>query len=122
MTRALITGGAGFLGSHLCERLIAEGHEVICVDNLVTGRRENVAHLLGRGDFQFLCHDVSRPFEIDGPVDYVLHFASPASPRRSAPPWAAAARSSSSRCRSTIRRPGSPTSPRPARGSAGSPG
>ncbi|HMC50224.1 MAG TPA: NAD-dependent epimerase/dehydratase family protein, partial [Solirubrobacterales bacterium] len=80
MSRAVITGGAGFLGSHLCERLIAEGHEVICVDNLVTGRRENVAHLLGRGDFQFLCHDVSRPFEIDGPVDYVLHFASPASP------------------------------------------
>jgi dTDP-glucose 4,6-dehydratase len=80
MSRAVITGGAGFLGSHLCERLLAEGHEVVCVDNLVTGRTENIAHLIERSDFQFVRHDVSRPFEIEGPVDYVLHFASPASP------------------------------------------
>jgi len=80
MSRAVITGGAGFLGSHLCERLLAEGHEVICVDNLLTGRTENIAHLLDRKDFRHLHHDVTVPFEIDGPVDYVLHFASPASP------------------------------------------
>jgi dTDP-glucose 4,6-dehydratase len=80
MSRAVITGGAGFLGSHLCERLLAEGHEVVCVDNLVTGRTENIAHLMERGDFRFVRHDVTRPFEIEGPVDYVLHFASPASP------------------------------------------
>ena len=80
MSRAVITGGAGFLGSHLCERALAEGHEVVCVDNLVTGRLENVSHLLERDDFQYLEHDVSKPFTVDGPVDYVLHFASPASP------------------------------------------
>jgi dTDP-glucose 4,6-dehydratase len=80
MSRAVITGGAGFLGSHLCERLLAEGHRVVCVDNLVTGRTDNIAHLMDRGDFQFVRHDVSRSFEIEGPVDYVLHFASPASP------------------------------------------
>jgi dTDP-glucose 4,6-dehydratase len=80
MSRAVITGGAGFLGSHLCERALAEGHEVVCVDNLVTGRLENVKHLLHRDDFQFREHDVSKPFEIEGPVDYILHFASPASP------------------------------------------
>ncbi len=80
MSRAVITGGAGFLGSHLCERLLAEGHEVICVDNLLTGRTENIAHLLDRKDFRHLRHDVTVPFEIEGSVDYVLHFASPASP------------------------------------------
>ena len=80
MSRAVITGGAGFLGSHLCERMLAEGHEVVCVDNLITGRMENVAHLLEREGFQVLEHDVSKPFTVDGPVDYVLHFASPASP------------------------------------------
>ena len=80
MTHALITGGAGFLGSHLCERLLAEGHRVTCVDNLLTGSRENLAHLLPRPDFRFVQHDVTRPFEIEGPVDFVLHFASPASP------------------------------------------
>jgi dTDP-glucose 4,6-dehydratase len=80
LKRAVITGGAGFLGSHLCERLLAEGYEVVCVDNLITGRTENIAHLLDRPDFRFLQHDVSRPFEIEGPVDCVLHFASPASP------------------------------------------
>jgi dTDP-glucose 4,6-dehydratase len=80
LSRAVITGGAGFLGSHLCERAIAEGHEVVCVDNLVTGRLENISHLLDRDDFRYLEHDVSKPFTVDGPVDYVLHFASPASP------------------------------------------
>ncbi|HJX27598.1 MAG TPA: UDP-glucuronic acid decarboxylase family protein [Thermoanaerobaculia bacterium] len=80
MKRAVITGGAGFLGSHLCERLLAEGYQVVCVDNLITGRTENIAHLLDRPDFRFMQHDVSKPFEIEGPVDCVLHFASPASP------------------------------------------
>jgi dTDP-glucose 4,6-dehydratase len=80
MSRVVITGGAGFLGSHLCERALAEGHEVVCVDNLVTGRLENLKHLLHRGDIEFLEHDVTKPFEVAGPVDYILHFASPASP------------------------------------------
>jgi dTDP-glucose 4,6-dehydratase len=80
MKRAVITGGAGFLGSHLCDRLLAEGYGIVCVDNLITGRPENVAHLDGRPGFEFLHHDVSKPFEIEGPVDAVLHFASPASP------------------------------------------
>jgi dTDP-glucose 4,6-dehydratase len=78
--RAVVTGGAGFLGSHLCERLLSEGIGVVCVDNLITGKRENVAHLDEREDFEFLLHDVSRSIEIAGPVDFVLHFASPASP------------------------------------------
>jgi len=77
---AVVTGGAGFLGSHLCERLVAEGMRVVCVDNLVTGKRENLRALDGSPAFSFLRHDVSRPFEIEGPVDFVLHFASPASP------------------------------------------
>ncbi len=80
MSRVLITGGAGFLGSHLCERALAEGHEVVCVDNLLTGRTENIVHLLGRNGFEFLQHDVSKPYYVQGPVDAVLHFASPASP------------------------------------------
>ncbi len=80
MKTAVVTGGAGFLGSHLCEKLLAEGNRVICVDNLITGRRENIAHLEGRDDFRFVLHDVSTPFHLDGPIDYVLHFASPASP------------------------------------------
>ena len=80
MKRAVVTGGAGFLGSHLCERLLAEGHRVTAVDNLLTGSRDNLAHLMDRPDFSFVEHDVTRPFEIDGEVDYVLHFASPASP------------------------------------------
>jgi dTDP-glucose 4,6-dehydratase len=84
VTTSVVTGGAGFLGSHLCERLLAEGHRVICVDNLVTGNRANVAHLPGSGalrdDFRFIEHDVSEPLWLDGPVERVLHFASPASP------------------------------------------
>jgi dTDP-glucose 4,6-dehydratase len=78
--RTVITGGAGFLGSHLCERALAEGHEVVCVDNLLTGRLENIKPFLNRDGFEFLQHDVSKPFEIEGPVDFILHFASPASP------------------------------------------
>jgi dTDP-glucose 4,6-dehydratase len=79
-TTSLVTGGAGFLGSHLCERLLAEGHRVICVDNLVTGNRANLQALEGRPDFSFVAHDVSKALAIDEPVDNVLHFASPASP------------------------------------------
>jgi dTDP-glucose 4,6-dehydratase len=78
--RVLVTGGAGFLGSHLCERLLREGQAVVCVDNLLTGNRDNIAHLVGRPDFEFLQHDVTVPFEVPGAVAYVLHFASPASP------------------------------------------
>ncbi len=80
MTRAVVTGGAGFLGSHLCERLLADDIAVVCVDNLITGKRENIAHLLERDGFEFVFHDVSKPIEVAGTVDYVLHFASPASP------------------------------------------
>jgi dTDP-glucose 4,6-dehydratase len=78
--RAVITGGAGFLGSHLCDRLIAEGCAVVCVDNLLTGRMANLGHLLERPELEVLAHDVTKPFTIDGTVDFVLHFASPASP------------------------------------------
>lgn len=78
--RVLITGGAGFLGSHLCDRLIKDGHQVLCVDNLMTGSEANIAHLRSRQDFQLIRHDVTKPFEPDGPIDYVLHLASPASP------------------------------------------
>jgi dTDP-glucose 4,6-dehydratase len=80
MKTSLVTGGAGFLGSHLCERLLQEGHRVICVDNLLTGKLENIESLLDRDDFQFVKHDVTKPFEVDPPLDHVLHFASPASP------------------------------------------
>lgn len=80
MSRSLITGGAGFLGSHLCDRLIAEGHEVICMDNLVTGSADNIAHLFGNPRFQFVQHDVTNYIYVEGKLDYILHFASPASP------------------------------------------
>lgn len=80
MTTSVVTGGAGFLGSHLSDRLIAEGHRVICVDNLITGNLENIRHLLERDDFEFVEHDISKPLYLDAPVDNVLHFASPASP------------------------------------------
>ena len=80
MPRSVVTGGAGFIGSHMCERLLAEGHEVVCLDNVVTGDLANVAGL--RGDrFEFIRHDVTKPIEIEGPVDCVLHLASPASPQ-----------------------------------------
>ncbi|MEO8139322.1 MAG: UDP-glucuronic acid decarboxylase family protein [Gemmatimonadota bacterium] len=78
--KVLITGAAGFLGSHLTDRFLAEGHEVIGMDNLITGARENIAHLEGNPRFQFILHDVSRYIQIDGSLDGVLHFASPASP------------------------------------------
>ena len=80
--RTLITGGAGFLGSHLCDRLIEEGHQVICLDNLITGNPDNVAHLLelGQEQFKFVKYDVTDYLHVNGDLDYVLHFASPASP------------------------------------------
>jgi len=79
-TRILITGGAGFLGSHLCDRFIGEGHEVVCIDNLITGNRDNIAHLFGDPKFKFIHHDVTEYLYVAGPLDYVLHLASPASP------------------------------------------
>jgi len=78
--RALVTGGAGFLGSHLCERLLSEGYRVVCVDNLSTGVLENVAHLEEEPGFEYVDHDVALPFGIRGGLDEVYHFASPASP------------------------------------------
>lgn len=78
--RTLITGGAGFLGSHLCDRFIADGDEVICVDNFITGSPDNVAHLFGHPRFNLIKHDVTEYLYVDGPLDHVLHFASPASP------------------------------------------
>ncbi|MCK5580162.1 MAG: SDR family oxidoreductase [Candidatus Omnitrophica bacterium] len=78
--RVVVTGGAGFLGSHLCDRFIKEGMKVVCLDNLITGSLKNVKHLSKNKDFDFLKHDVSKEIKIKGPVDYVLHFASPASP------------------------------------------
>jgi len=78
--RTLITGGAGFLGSHMCDRLIAEGHFVICMDNLITGNMDNIAHLFGNNQFRFIKHDVTEHIYVEGEVDFILHFASPASP------------------------------------------
>ncbi len=78
--RSLVTGGAGFLGSHLCDRLLREGHEVLCVDNLITGDVDNVAHLFGKEAFRFIKHDVTEYVYVAGRLDYILHFASPASP------------------------------------------
>jgi dTDP-glucose 4,6-dehydratase len=78
--RVLITGGAGFLGSHLCERFLAEGFEVVCMDNLITGDIRNVEHLFQNASFSFQKRDVTEHIHIPGPVDAVLHFASPASP------------------------------------------
>ena len=78
--RSVVTGGAGFLGSHLCDALLARGDEVICLDDLITGSTDNIAHLLGNRRFSFFHHDVTEYIYVDGPVDGVLHFASPASP------------------------------------------
>jgi dTDP-glucose 4,6-dehydratase len=78
--RIVITGGAGFIGSHLCDRFLAEGHTVIAMDNLVTGSTDNIAHLAGHERFRFIKQDVTEYIFIDGPLDVVMHFASPASP------------------------------------------
>lgn len=78
--RAVVTGGAGFLGSHLCERLLSEGMEVVCIDNLLTGSLSNVEHLFGADGFTFIKYDVTNYIHVPGEVDFVLHFASPASP------------------------------------------
>lgn len=78
--RVLITGGAGFLGSHLCDRFLAEGHTVIAIDNLITGSTANIEHLAGNDRFLFIKHDVTNYIYVEGPLDAILHFASPASP------------------------------------------
>jgi dTDP-glucose 4,6-dehydratase len=78
--RVLVTGGAGFIGSHLCDRLLAEGHDVVAMDNLITGSTDNVAHLAGNRQFKFIFHDVTDYILVQGPVDAVMHLASPASP------------------------------------------
>ncbi|HEY6738302.1 MAG TPA: UDP-glucuronic acid decarboxylase family protein [Actinopolymorphaceae bacterium] len=80
MPRAVVTGGAGFLGSHMCERLLAQGYEVVCLDNFLTGRPENVEPLLAHPGFRLIRYDVTDYLHVGGPVDAVLHFASPASP------------------------------------------
>lgn len=77
---SVVTGGAGFLGSHLCDALLARGHRVLCLDNLLTGTVENIEHLAGNEAFQFLKHDVTQYIYVPGRVDFVFHFASPASP------------------------------------------
>jgi len=78
--RVLITGGAGFLGSHLCDRYLSEGYKVICMDNLITGSAENISHLIGNKNFKFIKHDVTNFIHVKGELDLILHFASPASP------------------------------------------
>ena len=83
--RILVTGGAGFIGSHLSDRLLSEGHRVVVVDNLITGSIDNIAHLAGREDFHFIKHDVSNFIFVPGQIDAVLHFASPASPNPNSP-------------------------------------
>ncbi len=80
MARIVITGGAGFIGSHLCERFLADGDSVICIDNFLTGSPDNIAHLLGNARFAFIEQDVTTYLYVKGPVDAILHFASPASP------------------------------------------
>ena len=79
MPRTLVTGGAGFLGSHLCEYLVNKGHEVVCMDNLITGSKQNISGIKS-GNFHFVNHNVSEFIDLDGDLDYILHFASPASP------------------------------------------
>jgi dTDP-glucose 4,6-dehydratase len=77
---SVVTGGAGFLGSHLTDRLLSEGHRVIAIDNLITGNTDNIAHLAGNKNFQFIKHNVTEYIYLPSRVDYVFHFASPASP------------------------------------------
>jgi dTDP-glucose 4,6-dehydratase len=78
--KVLVTGGAGFLGSHLCEKLLEEGFNVLCMDNFLTGRKENIEHLLENPNFTFEKHDVTKFIDVKGALDYIMHFASPASP------------------------------------------
>ncbi len=78
--KILVTGGAGFIGSHLCDYLLDNGHDVICMDNLLTGSEENISHLKDNENFEFINHDVTEFIRVDGDLDYILHFASPASP------------------------------------------
>src|SRR3982074_3811393 len=78
--RAVVTGGAGFLGSHLCDHLLKHGWEVLSIDNIVTGEEGNIGPLAGNPPFRIVQHDVTKFIDVSGPVDYVLHFASPASP------------------------------------------
>src|SRR3989338_7685576 len=80
MKTVLITGGAGFIGSHLCKFLLDKKFKVICIDNFITGNRDNIGHLESNQNFLLINHNVSNRIKIDEPVDYVLHFASPASP------------------------------------------
>ena len=77
---SVVTGGAGFIGSHLCDRLLADGHRVVAIDNLITGSTDNIAHLAGNRNFTFIRHNVTDYISLAGPVNYVFHFASPASP------------------------------------------
>lgn len=79
MPTTLVTGGAGFVGSHFCDLLLDKGHEVVCLDNFITGSRDNIAHITD-SRFRFIEHDITEPFSYDGPLDYVAHMASPASP------------------------------------------
>lgn len=78
--RVLVTGGAGFLGSHLCDRFLTEGWDVVCMDNLITGSADNISHLIGNPGFEFIKHDVTNFIHVSGQLDLILHFASPASP------------------------------------------
>ena len=83
--RILITGGAGFIGSHLCDRLLSDDHSVVAIDNLITGSSNNISHLTGNKSFRFICHNVADYINFADPVDAVMHFASPASPSQTAP-------------------------------------
>jgi len=79
--RIVVSGAAGFIGSHMCDRLLGDGHRVVALDNFLTANRRNLAHLEGESRFQFLERDITQPFSIEGPVDGVVHMASPASPK-----------------------------------------
>ncbi len=79
--RVLVTGGAGSLGSHLCDRLVADGYDVVCMDSELTGRSENIDQLAGNPRFRFVRHDVTQRIDLDGPLDFIMHLASPASPK-----------------------------------------
>ena len=80
MKTCLVTGGGGFIGSHLCENLLDRGYRVLCMDNFITGRKENIQTLFSNPNFRFLFHDVIQPLQLDEEVHYIFHFASPASP------------------------------------------